>query len=156
MKKTSIFFLLVLLLAPSGMNVAVGTSKAGAQGEVTEEDMTERWQHLTIRRDPFLDPEWLKKKQEQEQKRKEEEERRKAEEKRIIEEERKKQALKLKGILRVGERFVAFVDGKTLREGDVIRNRKILEVSGSGIKVLYRGKVRDILWKPKRGLRRLR
>ncbi len=149
MKKTFIFFLLVLLLAPSGMNVAVGTSKAGAQGEVTEEDMAERWKHLTIRRDPFLAPDWLKKQRE-------EEERRKAEERRRREEERKRQALKLKGILRVGERFVAFVDGKTLREGDVIRNRKILEVNSSGIKVLYRGKVRDILWKPKRGLRRLR
>jgi Tfp pilus assembly protein PilP len=146
MKKTFIFFLLVLLLAPSGMNIAVGTSKAGAQGEITEEDRTERWKHLTIRRDPFLDPEWLKKKQEQEQKRKEEEARRKAEERRRKEEERKKQALKLKGILRVEERFVAFVDGKTLRAGDVIRGRKILEVSRSGIKVIYRGRLINIFW----------
>ena len=73
MKSAFIFFALILLLAPSGMNRAVGTSKAGAQEEITEEDMTERWKHLTIRRDPFLDPGWLKKKQEEEQKRKEEE-----------------------------------------------------------------------------------
>jgi Tfp pilus assembly protein PilP len=146
MKKTFIFFLLVLLLAPSGMNVAVGNSKAGAQGEITEEDMPERWKHLTIRRDPFLDPEWLKKKQEQEQKRKEEEERRKAEERRRREEERKKQALKLRGIVQIGNQFVAIIDGKTLRAGDVIRGHKVLEVSRSGIKVLYRGRLRNIFW----------
>jgi Tfp pilus assembly protein PilP len=155
MKSLFIFFALILLLAPSGMNVAVGTSKAGAQGEITEEDMTERWKHLTIRRDPFLDPEWLKKKQEEEQKRKEEEERRKAEERRRREKERKKQALKLKGILQVGKNFIAIIDGKTVRAGDVIRGRKILEVSRSGIKILHGRKVRTILWEPKT-TRRLR
>ena len=142
MKSGVIFFVLRLLLAPISMNGALGASNAGATEEITVDAMAERWREITIHRDPFLDPSWLKKKQE-------EEERRKAEETRRREEERKRKALKLKGIVQVGDHFVAIIDGKTLRAGDVIRGRKILEVNRSGIKVFHEGKVRTILWESK-------
>ena len=148
MKSGVIFFVLSLLLAPISMNGALGASNAGVTEEIPGDAMTQRWREITIHRDPFLDPSWLKKQQE-------EEEKRKAEQTRRREEERKRQALKLKGIVQVGNHCVAIVDGKTLRAGDVIRGRKILEVSLSGIKVFHKGKVRTILWESKT-TRRLR
>ena len=148
MKLAVIISALTFLLTLSGMNIVAGASQAGAAEEITMDAMAERWRKITIRRDPFLDPSWLKKQREEEQKRKAEEERRKAA-------ERKRQALKLKGIVQVGNQFVAIIDGKTLRAGDIIRGRKILEVSLSGIKVFHKGKVRTILWQSKT-TRRLR
>lgn len=148
MKLAVIISVLTFLLAPISINVAVGASKAGAREQITGNEVAERWKEIAIHRDPFLDPGWLKKKQE-------EEERRRAEEKKRRHQERKRHALKLRGIVQVGENFVAIVDGKTLREGDVIRGRKIVEVSRSGIKVFHQGRVRTILWESKT-TRRLR
>ncbi|MFQ6078791.1 MAG: hypothetical protein ACE5NJ_06620 [Thermodesulfobacteriota bacterium] len=143
MKLSVIISMLAFLVTPISTNVAVGASKAGTPEQITGNEMADRWKEITVHRDPFLGPEWLKKQ-------KEEEERKKAEETRRREEEKKRQALKLRGIVQVGNQFVAIIDGKTLREGDVIRGRKILEVNRSGIKVLCSGKVRKIPWRPKR------
>jgi hypothetical protein len=148
MKSAFIFSALILLLAPIRVDFRLMPVEAGAQAEMIEEDMTERWKDLIVLRDPFLDPEWLRKQQEEEEKRKAQEKKRRAEEKERREVERKKHALKLKGIVQVGQGFVAIVDGKTLRAGEVIRGRKVLEVNRSGIKVLYREKVSKILWDP--------
>jgi hypothetical protein len=156
MKSTFIFPLLILLLIPIRLDLPLRLTKARAQDEITREDESERWKDLTVLRDPFLDPEWLREHKEEEEKRKAQEKKRRAEEKKRREAKRKKHALKLKGIVQVGQGFVAIVDGKTLRAGEVIRGRKILEVSRSGIKVLYRGKVRTVFLKPKRQSRRLR
>lgn len=142
MKSTFIFSLLIFLLASSRMGLPLRPTEAGAQEEVTREDTRKKPEDLTILRDPFLDPEWLRKKRE-------EEAGERAAERRKREAERKKQALKLKGIVQVGQRFVAIIDGKALRAGEVIRGRKILEVSRSGIKVLYKRRVRNIFWEYK-------
>ena len=149
MKKPFIFPLLMLLLAPIRVDLPLIPSEAGAQTEVIEEDMTERWKDLKVLRDPFLDPEWLKKKRI-------EEERKRTQEKRSREAGRRKRALKLKGIIQVDQRFVAIVDGKTLRPGDVIRGRKVLEVNRAGIRVLYKGKVKHIFLETQKQSRRLR
>jgi PAS domain-containing protein len=124
------------------MDLPLNVSEAWAQEEITQGNVAEKDREIVITRDPFLDPEWLEKKRKEEERRRQEEERRR-------EEERKRQALKLEGIVQVGDRFVAVVDGKTLREGDVIRGRKILQVNRAGIRILYMGKVKNIPWKPK-------
>lgn len=149
MKSMLTLSLFILLLATGAMNLTLKASEVCAEEEITQGNMVEKDREIVITRDPFLDSEWLKKQRE-------EEDRKRAEEMRRREEEKKRQALKLHGIVQVGESFVAIVDGKTLRPGDVIRGRKILEVNRSGIKVFYKGMVRMIVLKPKRRLRRLR
>jgi len=142
MKSIFIFSLLIFLLGLTGVDIRLRPMEAGAKGEIARQNGGEKLGDVIILRDPFLDPEWLKKKRA-------EEEKRKAEKKRRREAETKKRALKLKGIVQVGQNFVAIVNDKTLREGEVIRGRKVLEVNRWGIKVLYRGKVRKIFWEPK-------
>jgi hypothetical protein len=126
------------------MDFVLRPSPAGAQGALTSTGKSAEKEDLKILRDPFLDPAWLKKQKEEEEKRK------KAEERKRRGGVSKKRALKLKGIIQVGERFVAIVDGKTLRPGDTIRGCRILTVNRSGIRVLHKGTVRNIFWKPRR------